>query len=178
VRKLEKEIPERYMIKDWKKGDYFYSVEKYEEALFFYNKAMEGTTTTTPFKGVDWDSEKNGWTSIEKMPPVTSQNKDDYGLISSKARTLFHLDRFEEAIEYHDKNLIKYPDNRSFWKDDLGKGNALVALGRFDEAKKCYKAALRAPGYCHPLILKKLNDISEINHDADSSNDFVKKKYH
>ncbi|MBT4326145.1 MAG: KTSC domain-containing protein, partial [Candidatus Nitrosopelagicus sp.] len=156
VKKLEKEIPAKYMSSDWRKADYFYSVEKYEEALYFYNKAMEGTRTYSTGE--------------------TVQNEDDHQFNYGKARTLFHLDRFEESIECYDKIIIRFHTHSNFWHADVGKGDSLAALGRFDEAKKCYKDALKAPGYAHYKILEKINNLSEINHDADSSKDIVQKK--
>jgi len=126
----EEEIPQKYMARDFLKGDYFYSIKNYEKALFYYNKELEGAIA--------------------------------YDVISKKAHTLFHLDRFPEAIECYDKNLKKYFDRPEFWRDDVGKGDALAAMGDIQEAKKCYNDAKeKAPGYGRVMIKKKLKIITE-----------------
>ena len=126
----EEEIPQKYMARDFLKGDYFYSIKNYEKALFYYNKELEGAPA--------------------------------YDVISKKAHTLFYLDRFPEAIECYDKNLKKYFDRPEFWRDDVGKGDALAAMGDIQEAKKCYNDAIeKAPGYGRVMIKKKLKIITE-----------------
>ena len=127
----EENIPQEYMVRDFRKGDYFYSIKKYEKALFYYNKELK-------------------------------ENKDLYDIISKKAHTLFHLTRFDEAIECYDQNLKRYPDRPEFWRDDVGKGNALKAMGKLDEAKKCYNDAIKkSPFYAHREIKKRLKNITE-----------------
>ena len=124
----EDEIPQKYMARDFLKGDYFYSIKNYEKALFYYNKELD--------------------------------NAPAYDVISKKAHTLFHLNRFPEAIACFDRNLKKYHDRPEFWRDDEGKGDAYFAMGDFEEAKKCYNIAMeKAPGYGEIRLEKKLNNI-------------------
>jgi len=55
-----------------------------------------------------------------------------------KAYSLYFLERFEDAIASYDKAIEIEPDNPSHY---AGKSRALDNLGRFEEARDCYKLA-------------------------------------
>ena len=55
-----------------------------------------------------------------------------------KAYSLYFLERFEDSIACYDKAIEIEPDNPSHY---AGKSRALDNLGRFEEARDCYKLA-------------------------------------
>ena len=60
--------------------------------------------------------------------------------IQYKAYSLYFLERFEDSIACYDKAIEIEPDNPSHY---AGKSKALDNLGRFEEAKDCYKQATK-----------------------------------
>lgn len=53
---------------------------------------------------------------------------------------LFNEKRFEEALEFYDRRLLKKPRNADL---HVGKGEALLGLGRSKEALAAYEEAIR-----------------------------------
>ncbi len=71
--------------------------------------------------------------------------------IQYKAYSLYFLERFEDSIAWYDRAIEIEPDSPSYY---AGKSKALDKLGRFEEARDCYKQA------------KKLKDKeSNLGHD-------------
>jgi len=58
-----------------------------------------------------------------------------------KAKTLYHLYQYPEAIIYYEKILEKDPSNKDAW---LHKGYMLLKDGQYDEAEKCFNEAAAA----------------------------------
>ena len=63
----------------------------------------------------------------------------DYIMCHNKGEALFHLGRYEEAIECYDRLLESLPKDSHTWND---KAIALSRLGRDEEAIECYDRAL------------------------------------
>lgn len=72
--------------------------------------------------------------------------------------------RYKSAIKYYNESLIIKPNNKIL----NNKGNALVFIGKYKEAKKCYDASIsidenfELPWINKINLLERLNDYEEI----------------
>ena len=73
------------------------------------------------------------------------KNAGDISLLQLKGKALFELGRYDEAIEVYDQVLKDSPDiNPSTTKTNawIGKGDALRAQGKNEEALEAYNKAI------------------------------------
>lgn len=68
-----------------------------------------------------------------------SSEGDKIRIWGNKGATLYHLERYEEALEVYDQIIAHQPDNIDTYNN---KGAALTQLGRHNEAIELYQQAL------------------------------------
>lgn len=150
----------------WKgKGDALYGQEKYEEAIIAYDKAIE----LRPEDGMTWAYKGDALKQLGKInesdeaytkakdlgfsgsiwwpKPITMEGRPipDKGLqmtsMINKGLDLYSKGKYEEAIVAYEDAVRLDSNDAKTWAAWNGKGDALSALGRSDEAKIAYTTA-------------------------------------
>jgi len=125
-----------------KKGDEFYDLDRYDEAIKYYDMALaldENDTHALSHKGdvlyyLDRYDE-----AIKYYDMALAINKTDTYSISGKGDVSYSLGRYDEAIKYYDKALaIDKNDTYAL----ASKGDTLNSLRRYNEAIDNYDKAL------------------------------------
>jgi len=70
----------------------------------------------------------------------------------AKGKASYELERFSDALLYHERALAINPEDPRAW---YGKGDALSKLGRYTEAIKCYEKAIQAKPKSEPAWFGK-----------------------
>ncbi len=124
-------------------GDAKYISEKYDEAIEYYDQALE----IEPKNDSVWSSRgaallKLGmWAkAVDAFDEALAINSKLALAYSGKGLALTHLRRYSEAIECHD-NAIRLDSSPVGWNN---KGNTIMrGSGEVDEAIQCYQKALK-----------------------------------
>lgn len=157
----------------WKgRGDALYGQEKYEESIIAYDNAIR----LRPENGMTWaykgDALKQlgkanesdvAYTKAKELgflgstwwpKPITLEGRPihDKGLqitsMINKGLELHDNGKYEEAIVAYEEAVRLDPNDANTWAAWKGKGDALSALGRSDEARTAYTTA----GGLHALL--------------------------
>lgn len=64
-----------------------------------------------------------------------SENPDNARFLYYKAKALFDLEKYDEAIKYYDEVIAIYPEDENMW---LKKSIAFEKIGNGIESKKCF----------------------------------------
>jgi tetratricopeptide (TPR) repeat protein len=139
-------------------GQAFFQLGRYEEALEYYDKALEIDSEYVSgynLKGVVLDRLKRYNEALTCYNRALELDQNYIEAWHNKGLTLTKLDRKEEAIESFD-NALKIDNTYSFaW---YNKGTVLEKLGRLQEALECYYMT-EGTGYWTPLIGMKIESI-------------------
>ncbi|MDR0895328.1 MAG: tetratricopeptide repeat protein [Prevotellaceae bacterium] len=136
------EIKTAKTAKEWiEEGDKLYDVQKYEEGIICYDKALE----LDPQNDLTWNSKGNALRSLGRYEDAITcydkaielNPKNDALLF--KGILLNHLERYKEAIVCLDKAIELNPQDCWAWST---KSDALRALDRNEEAIACYDNVL------------------------------------
>jgi len=154
-----KQNPENADVWQWK-ASLLTEMKRYNESLKAYDKAIELIPeNNTKDLALNWLSK--GWAlnktgrqeeakaafqkSLEFYDQAILKNAGDISLLQQKGKTLFELGRYDEAIGVYDQVLKGSPDigfsttKISAW---IGKGDALHAEGKNEEAISAYNKAI------------------------------------
>lgn len=135
-------------------------MKRYNESLEAYDKAIELTPENdTKDLALNWFSK--GWAlnktgrqeearaalqkSLEYYDQAILKNAGDISLLQQKGMALFELGRYDDAIEVYDQVLTDSHDiefSATKTSARIGKGDALRALGKNEEAISAYNKAI------------------------------------
>jgi len=133
-----------------KKADLLKDLKDFAEAYRLINKALE----VDPYfveaintKGVILQHngnyqyyEKYNQLALETFEKVIELDSKYILGHTNKIVCLLNLGRFDEALEYANRTVKNFPDEEFAW---MRKGEVLRAMGKYDEALKCIKKALK-----------------------------------
>ena len=128
---------------DWTgKGTTLLKLEKYEEALNAYEKAIE----LSPENTNAWAGKSTALFGLERYEEALNayeklieSNPEYVHAFGSKGAILLVLERYEEALKTFKKAIELSPENTNYW---TGKGVALVKLEEYEEALNAYEKAI------------------------------------
>lgn len=83
--------------------------------------------------------------SLDLNDRALRENPDDFNLLELKGRTLFNLGRYEDAAKVYNQIVKDSPKIQPYLTDTIawiGKGDALQALGKSQEALLAYNKAI------------------------------------
>jgi tetratricopeptide (TPR) repeat protein len=129
--------------KQWfDRGNAFFNLERYEEAITSYDKAL----AIKPDFHEAWHNRGVALTGLERYEEaITSYNEaisiesDYHGVWYLRGGALIGLERYEEAITSYDKALAIQPGYYEAWHN---RGVALTGLERYEEAITSYNEAI------------------------------------
>ena len=134
------------------KGNERYYIQDYEEAIKWYDKAIEQDINNSEAwfdKGCALGQQKKYNEAIECYDKALAIKPDYVDALNNKGWTLSKIKKYNEAIECYDKALRINPDK------ELGlnnKGTKLHLLKKYNEAIECYDKALAIkPDYVDAL---------------------------
>lgn len=126
----------------YKKANTFYELQRYEDALSNYQKAVE----IKPEYARAWNGQakvmyelnsyQEALSAYDKAIQIEPDYQDSW---SGRGFVLNKLQRYQEAIYSFEKALKLQPENSVVWN---AKGEALSKLKRYDEAIKSYEQAI------------------------------------
>ena len=127
-------------IREWtKKGNELWELDKHEEAMSCYDKAIE----IYPEYALGWENKGNlAHTmklydlSIECMEQVMRLQEKHYDPLCTIANSHLEMNNFDKAIEYSDKAIAIWPKREEAW--DL-MAATLKKSGREDDVKVCQR---------------------------------------
>lgn len=120
------------------KGDTLFNMEKYEDAIFYYEKALSITQKNSNIwnsKGLALYELERYQSAIECYNKALSISPNDCDILLNKGLALNEQGKYFEAIKCYDIALQIAPGDIDIWKN---KAKALDNLGKHDEAKECY----------------------------------------
>jgi len=126
------------------KGSTFADLDRYEEALKAYDKAikLKPNVYSTWFNKFsilfDLDRYEEALKAIDKAIELKPGNANAW---FNKGSTFVNLDRYEEALKAIDKGIELKPGNANAWNE---KGFILGKLDQYEESLKAYEEALKA----------------------------------
>jgi len=149
----------------FKTGNTFFDQGKYEDAITYYNKALNIDSTYVDAlynKGLALENLGKYDEAITYYDKVLAINPNDTDTLNNKGLALDKLGKHDEAITYYDKLLAINPTDA----DALyNKGISLDSLGKHDQAISYYKEVLAND----PSDASALNKLSLAFNSADKN---------
>ena len=138
------------------KGNDAFQKKKYEVAEKFYSDALQLNPDSRPF----WTNRAICRNTMKKHDDALADCMSALSIDSKCTKVGFQIDVNEPHGSL--KPIRVQHRLESLFKSITQKGNSLLGLGKFDEAKKCYES-LRELGENSTAdqYLKKLHDIQE-----------------
>ncbi len=137
------------------KGNSLVDEGKFEEAIDFYNKALEinpQDIVALANKGTALDQLGRHEEAMKCFDKVLEISPNDEEALNNKGGLLIKMGKYGEALNFFDKVLALNPHN---FVTHYNKGLALGNLGRYEEAINSYDEALKiAPDYALALYGK------------------------
>ncbi len=129
----------KLMLRFWiEKGNIFKILEKYNEAIECFNKAIK---YYEKFLGMALDKDYNNLLILKENGNFNEKDiKEFANLWFNKGCILGRLENLEEAIECFNKALQIDVNNIRIWNK---KGYTLRNLGKYKEALECFETALK-----------------------------------
>lgn len=136
------------------KGNALYSLNRYDEALTYYHKAIEKSKDSDSAsayygKGLIYFEMDNYGEALEAFNTYLRHERDDIDALYYKVYSLLYLDKLDQALVVADNYLKR---NNSYEAYEL-KGTVLEWSGTYDEIKFYYEqAAEKFPNNLDPQI--------------------------
>ena len=150
-----------YEVSSWQwKASLLVEMERYDEALEAYDEAIalipendsetlaeawlsKGTALNKA--GKQEDAPEAFTRSLALYEKAILENPDNIDLLQMKGRSLYELGKYNESLEVYDQILESSPGVEPHMVDTnawIGRGDALLALGRNEEALGAYNRAI------------------------------------
>jgi tetratricopeptide (TPR) repeat protein len=169
------------------KGLALYNLGQYQEAIKWYDKALEikpSFTSAMNNKGLALYNLGQYQEAIKWYDKALEINPHDTNAMNNKGLALYNLGQYQEAIKWYDKALEITPTDAVVLNN---KGLAFNNLGQYQEAIKWYDKALEITPTDGDIINNKANALvkifeqssNNINHevsyypDINSDNNFI-----
>jgi serine/threonine protein kinase/predicted Zn-dependent protease len=122
-------------------GHAYYNLERYQDALNFYNRALEldFDSNTCFYKGQALYQLQRYEEALEAFDQALGFHADSAPIHAHRGYTLYQLQRYEEALEALDSSLALDADDATLYNIE---GNILYSLGRYTEALERYDKAV------------------------------------
>ena len=136
-------LPLAQNLKDsWYKGHILFEQKNYEEAIKYFNEAIEFDNKYHPAlnsKGEALFKLGKYEESIENYNKVLKLIPNHVSAWRNKGDALYEIEKYQEAIDCYDKSLTFTPANSEIFNS---KGLALYEIEKYQEAVECYDKAL------------------------------------
>jgi tetratricopeptide (TPR) repeat protein len=149
-------------------GNTFYELQRYQDALTAYQKAVE----IRPDYPQGWNGQARTLYELKKYKESLTaydqaiQLEPDYlEAWSGRGFALLKLQRYQEAIASFDKALQIEGDDAQVWN---AKGEALVSLKQYDQGIKSYDKAIESKSDYHEAWYNKGWALQQLNRYEDA----------
>ena len=135
------------------KGNCYFDVNKLDEALFFYNKALE---IKEDYYFANFNKANCLFTQNEYEKALESYDSSFQSLSTDKWE--YDLDNYEELLNKYE-NIIPIDENTSAIYNNLGM--CLLSLGKYYLSEKCFDKAIKINKGDALLLINKARTLSE-----------------
>ena len=125
------------------KGQNLASVEKYEDAIIFFDKELEFNKIsfdTLYEKGLAFFNLKKYTEAAECFNKAWETKHEEFMKLRNQGTTLKNYRKFEKAVLYIDQSNAITDIDCDFW---YYKGCSLYEIGKYEEASDCFDEALK-----------------------------------
>lgn len=125
------------------KGDTLHGLEKYQDSLAFYDKAIQlNPDYGEAHSAKGWSLHKMGkfQEAIECFNKAIDINPEDSANFSFKGLSFHSMGKFQEAVDRYNKAIELNPNDAVLY---INKGNSLYTMDKFAEAVICYDTSIQ-----------------------------------
>jgi len=135
------------------KGTALVNLERYEDALEAYEKAIEikpDYLSALNNKGTALRNLGKNEDALEAYEKAIDIKPDFFNAWINKGNTLDNLERYEDALEAFEKATKIKPNDYSAW---INKGNTLISLGIYEDALEALEKAIEINDFLYACYL-------------------------